>query len=182
MGLKVESLTGAVQGERSPDRTNYRNGYRGRIWEIRAAAVERRIPELRRSSYFPVFLEPRRAAEKALAAVVQEAYVQGASTRSVDDLVKAMGMTGISKKPSPPVVHRDHRYRRQDRCLCPLHGGKSDYRPGGSNQGYRRTRIPYRDLNCCSPEARHSDMLTKSRHFPALSTGTALAAALLFYP
>jgi putative transposase len=95
--LEVESLTGAAHGERSPDRINYRNGYRERIWETRAGAVELRIPKLRKSSYFPVFLEPRRLAEKALAAVVQEAYVHGVSTRSVDDLVKAMGMTGISK-------------------------------------------------------------------------------------
>ena len=97
MELEVESLTGAAHGERSPDRINYRNGYRDRIWETRAGAVELRIPKLRKSSYFPVFLEPRRLAEKALAAVVQEAYVHGVSTRSVDDLVKAMGMTGISK-------------------------------------------------------------------------------------
>ena len=73
------------------------NAYRDGIWETRAGAVELHIPKLRKSSYFPVFLEPRRRAEKALAAVVQEAYVHGVSTRSVDDLVKAMGMTGISK-------------------------------------------------------------------------------------
>src|SRR5712672_3335166 len=97
MELEVESLTGAAHGERSPDRINHRNGYRDRIWETRAGAVERRIPKLRKSSYFPAFLEPRRLAEKALAAVIQEAYVHGVSTRSVDDLVKAMGMTGISK-------------------------------------------------------------------------------------
>ena len=97
MELEVESLTGAAHGERSPDRINHRNGYRDRIWETRAGAVELRIPKLRKSSYFPVFLEPRRLAEKALAAVVQEAYLHGVSTRSVDDLVKAMGMTGISK-------------------------------------------------------------------------------------
>ena len=97
MELEVESLTGAAHGERSPDRINHRNGYRDRIWETRAGAVELRIPKLRKSSYFPAFLEPRRLAEKALAAVVQEAYVHGVSTRSVDDLVKAMGMTGISK-------------------------------------------------------------------------------------
>jgi transposase-like protein len=97
MELEVESLTGAAHGERSPERINHRNGYRDRIWETRAGAVELRIPKLRRSSYFPGFLEPRRMAEKALAAVVQEAYVHGVSTRSVDELVRAMGMTGISK-------------------------------------------------------------------------------------
>src|SRR6202040_3885918 len=71
--------------------------YRDRLWETRAGTVEMRIPKLRPGSYFPAFLEPRRLAEKALTAVVQEAYVQGISTRSVDDLVKAMGMSGISK-------------------------------------------------------------------------------------
>jgi transposase-like protein len=97
MELEVESLTGAAHGERSPDRINHRNGYRDRDWETRAGSVELRIPKLRKGSYFPAFLEPRRMAEKALAAVIQEAYVQGVSTRSVDELVKAMGMTGISK-------------------------------------------------------------------------------------
>jgi putative transposase len=97
MELEVESLTGAAHGERSPDRINHRNGYRDRDWETRAGTVELRIAKLRKGSYFPAFLEPRRMAEKALAAVIQEAYVQGVSTRSVDELVKAMGMTGISK-------------------------------------------------------------------------------------
>jgi putative transposase len=97
MALEVEGLTGAAHGERNPDRITHRNGYRDRLWETRAGTVELRIPKLRKGSYFPGFLEPRRLAEKALAAVVQEAYVHGVSTRSVDDLVKAMGMTGISK-------------------------------------------------------------------------------------
>jgi putative transposase len=97
MELEVEGLTGAAHGERNPDRITHRNGYRDRLWETRAGTVELRIPKLRKGSYFPGFLEPRRLAEKALAAVVQEAYVHGVSTRSVDDLVKAMGMTGISK-------------------------------------------------------------------------------------
>ena len=97
MDLEVGSLTGAGYGEKSGDRLVQRNGYRDRDWETRAGTVELRIPRLRTGSYFPAFLEPRRLAEKALTAVVQEAYIQGISTRSVDDLVKAMGMSGISK-------------------------------------------------------------------------------------
>lgn len=97
MELEVEGLTGAGHGKRSPDRLTHRNGYRGRIWETRAGSVELKIPKLRKGSYFPGFLEPRRTAEKALTAVIQEAYIQGVSTRSVDDLVQAMGMSGISK-------------------------------------------------------------------------------------
>jgi len=97
MELEIGLLTGAGRGERSAERINQRNGYRDRDWETRAGTVELRIPKLRRGSYFPGFLEPRRMAEKALTAVIQEAYVQGVSTRSVDDLVQAMGMSGISK-------------------------------------------------------------------------------------
>jgi len=97
MELEVESKTGASYGEKSAERLAQRNGYRDRLWATRAGTVELRIPKLRQGSYFPAFLEPRRLAEKALTAVVQEAYVHGVSTRSVDDLVKAMGMTGISK-------------------------------------------------------------------------------------
>ncbi|MEY9523965.1 hypothetical protein ABIF70_005106 [Bradyrhizobium japonicum] len=97
MELEVESQTGAAYGEKSPERLAQRNVYGDRVWETRAGAVELRIPKLRKGSYFPGFLEPRRMAEKALTAVVQEACVQGVSTRSVDDLVQAMGITGISK-------------------------------------------------------------------------------------
>jgi transposase-like protein len=97
MELEVTSLAGAAHGERSPSRLANRNGYRDRVWETRAGSVELRIPKLRKGSYFPGFLEPRRLAEKALTAVIQEAYIQGVSTRSVDDLVQAMGMTGVSK-------------------------------------------------------------------------------------
>jgi transposase-like protein len=96
MELEVEGLTGAGLGQRNPAaRLAQCNGYRDR--ETRAGTVELRIPKLRKGAYFPGFLEPRRMAEKALTAVIQEAYVQGISTRSVDDLVEAMGMSGISR-------------------------------------------------------------------------------------
>ena len=97
MQLETDTLCGAGAHERSADRTNQRNGFRDRDWQTRAGTVELRIPKLRRGSYFPGFLEPRRMAEKALTAVIQEAYIQGISTRSVDDLVRSMGMDGISK-------------------------------------------------------------------------------------
>ena len=97
MALDVDQLCGAGVHERSADRANHRNGYRARAWNTRAGTVDVQIPKLRKGTYFPEFLEPRRAAEKAMTAVIQEAYVQGLSTRSVDDLVRAMGMTGVSK-------------------------------------------------------------------------------------
>lgn len=97
MEMDVEALCKAAYGERSEERANSRNGYRERALETRAGTVGLKIPKLRTGSYFPDFIEPRRTAEKALTAVIQEAYIQGISTRSVDDLVKAMGMTGVSK-------------------------------------------------------------------------------------
>jgi putative transposase len=97
MELDTEGLCAAAYGERNPERANSRNGYRERLWQTRGGSIELKVPKLRKGSYFPGFLEPRRAGEKALAAVIQEAYIQGVSTRSVDELVKAMGMNGISK-------------------------------------------------------------------------------------
>jgi putative transposase len=97
MELEVGAATSAGYGEKNPALLAQRNGYRDRDWETRAGTVELRIPKLRKGRYFPGFLEPRRMAEKALTEVIQEACLQGISTHSVDDLVKAMGMSGISK-------------------------------------------------------------------------------------
>jgi putative transposase len=97
MEAEVQARAGAAHGERDPARLVQRNGYRARAWDTRAGRIELETPRLRRGSYFPSFLEPRRTAEKALTAVVQEAYIQGVSTRAVDDLVKALGASGVSK-------------------------------------------------------------------------------------
>jgi putative transposase len=97
MEMELEEHIGASRHERSPERTGYRNGYRDRSWETRVGTVELKVPRVRDGSYFPSLLEPRRKAERALSAVVQEAYVHGVSTRKVDELVQALGMSGISK-------------------------------------------------------------------------------------
>jgi transposase-like protein len=97
MEAEVEARTGAAHGARDPAREVQRNGYRERPWDTRAGRIDLEIPRLRKGSYLPSFLEPRITAEKALTAVIQEAYVHGVSTRSVDDLVKAMGAAGVSK-------------------------------------------------------------------------------------
>jgi putative transposase len=97
MEADVEGLIGAARHERTGERTAYRNGYRDRSLDTRLGAVQLRIPKLRQGSYFPPFLEPRKTSEKALVAVIQEAWIGGVSTRRVEDLVQAMGLTGISK-------------------------------------------------------------------------------------
>ncbi len=97
MEMEVEEHIGAGRHERSAGRSGHRNGYRQRTWDTRVGTVELRVPRVRDSSYFPSLLEPRRRAERALSAVVQEAYVHGISTRKVDELVKALGMGGISR-------------------------------------------------------------------------------------
>jgi putative transposase len=97
MEAEVTGRTGAELGERSPDRLTHRNGYRPRAWDTRVGELELAIPKLRQGSYFPSFLEPRRRAEQALVAVVQEAYVNGVSTRKVDRLVAQLGIQGMSK-------------------------------------------------------------------------------------
>jgi putative transposase len=97
MEADAEGLIGAGRHERSPERLNYRNGYRDRTLDTRLGSLQLRIPKLRQGSYFPAFLEPRKVSEKALVAVIQEAWIGGVSTRRVDDLVQAMGLSGISK-------------------------------------------------------------------------------------
>lgn len=98
MELKVSRKVGADRYQRTDQRSTYRNGYRTREWETRVGTVNLRIPKLREGSYFPSLLEPRRRAEKALVAVVQEAYVHGVSTRKVDELVQALGLGGASAR------------------------------------------------------------------------------------
>ena len=97
MEADVEGLIGAGRHERSDDRLNYRNGFRERTLDTRIGTLALRIPKLRQGSYFPPFMEARKSSEKALVAVIQEAWIGGVSTRRVDDLVQAMGLTGISK-------------------------------------------------------------------------------------
>jgi putative transposase len=97
MEAEVEGLIGAGRHERTGERLNYRNGFRGRSFDTRLGALQPRIPKLRQGSYFPPFLEPRKTGEKALVAVIQEAWIGGVSTRRVDEPVQAMGLSGISK-------------------------------------------------------------------------------------
>ena len=97
MEMEVEEHVGAARHERSAERVGQRNGYRERSWDTRVGTVELKVPRVRDGGYFPSLLEPRRRAERALSAVVQEAYVHGVSTRKVDELVKALGVGGISK-------------------------------------------------------------------------------------
>ena len=97
METEVAGLIGAERHERTADRMAFRNGHRLRTWDTRMGTIELAIPKVRPGTYFPSLLQPRRRAEHALLAVVQEAYVHGVSTRKVDDLVRALGVDGISK-------------------------------------------------------------------------------------
>ena len=92
MSAEADAICGAPYGARSEERVNARNGYRPREWDTRTGTMELAIPKLRSGSYFPSFLEPRRRSEQALVAVVQEAYVNGVSTRKVDRLVEQLGV------------------------------------------------------------------------------------------
>jgi putative transposase len=97
MDWEVKQQIGAGRYERSPLRTNQRNGYRERPWDTRVGSILLDVPKLRAGTYFPSLLEPRRRAEKALLAVIQQAYIEGVSTRKVDDLLQSLGLTGIDK-------------------------------------------------------------------------------------
>jgi putative transposase len=97
MEVEVSARIGAEHGQRTPERVTHRNGYRPRDWDTRVGTVELQVPKLRAGSYFPSLLEPRRRAERALAAVVMQCYVEGVSTRRVDDVARSMGLEGISK-------------------------------------------------------------------------------------
>jgi putative transposase len=123
MGADVDAVCGAGYGEVSPERVNSRNGYRRRDLDTRAGTVELAIPKLRHDTYYPEWLlEPRRRAEKALVAVVCQCYVEGVSTRRVDDIVKSMGIDGISKSQVSAMAQRldetVHAFRNR-----PLDGG-----------------------------------------------------------
>ena len=164
MELEVEGLTGAAHGERSPERGSTRTAQ----WlsgpgcgRTRPAQWSCASPSCRKGSYFPVFLEPRRLARKALAAVVQEAYVHGVSTRSVDDLIKAMGMTGISKSQVRRLCEEiDEKVKAflepPDRGRLALSVGRRDLRQNarrrphrlgrGHRRGRRQRRRPARNL------------------------------------
>ena len=97
MEADVDGLIGAGRYERGETRQTWRNGYRERSLDTRLGTLNLKIPKMRSGAYFPGFLEPRKTVEKALVAVIQEAWINGVSTRKVDELVQAMGMTGISK-------------------------------------------------------------------------------------
>jgi transposase-like protein len=131
MDAEVAALTGAAKGARTALRENQRNGYRERDWATRAGRIALEIPKLRRGSYFPSFLEPRRTAEKALVAVIREAYVHGVSTRSVDDLVKA------PPGPAGPVPSRDRM-----KGLLAFHGPRSPRRTRWSAPTRRSSADP----------------------------------------
>ena len=97
MSAQASAACGAAYGERTDERTNARNGYRNRDWDTRVGTIDLAVPKLRQGTYYPDWLlTPRRRAEQALVTVIGQAYVEGVSTRRVDDLVKAMGIDGIS--------------------------------------------------------------------------------------
>lgn len=160
MSAEADAACGALYGERSPDRVNQRNGYRGRRFDTRAGTIELAVPKLRAGTYFPEWLlEPRRRAERALVQVVAECYVKGVSTRRVDGLVKTLGIEGISKSQvselaksldesvaafrSRPLDAGPYTYLWLDALVLevPRGGTHRQRRRGGGHVGERR-RVP----------------------------------------
>jgi putative transposase len=115
METEVAGLIGADRHERTPERTGRRNGYRMRTWDTRVGTIELAIPKVRPGTYFPSLLQPRRRAEQALLAVVQEAYVHGVSTRKVDELMKALGLDSVSKSEVSRICGGTVKLRRKVR-------------------------------------------------------------------
>ena len=160
MEADVEGLIGAGRHERTGERLTYRNGYRDRTLDTRLGSLQLRIPKLRQGSYFPPFLEPRKTSEKALVAVIQEAWIGGVSTRRVDELVQAMGLTGISQVHVSQAVQGHRRAGRRlprpaarrrmalslARCHLPQAArGRPDRLGRGDNRRGLRHRRPARD-------------------------------------
>ena len=131
MEAEVTELVGAERHERNDERTGYRNGSRPRVSDTRVGTIELAVPIVRPGSYYPSLLQPRRRAEQALRAVVQEAYVHGVSTRKVDELVKALGLDGISKS----QVSRGARA-----CSCRVPGGRRGRQTRSRGRRGRRRR------------------------------------------
>ena len=119
MDAEVSAQIGAEHSERSPERVTYRNGYRNRTWDTRVGTMELHIPKLREGSYFPSLLEPRRRSEKALLAVIQQAYVEGVSTRRVDDLIKTFRNSVIHNPGQSVLVQRILRFATCRSCPAP---------------------------------------------------------------
>jgi hypothetical protein len=155
MDAEVSRQIGAGYGERSPGRTTQRNGYRRRRWDTRVGTVELAIPKLREGSYFPALLEPRRRSERALLAVVQQAYVEGVSTRRIDDLVRALGCEGISKSQVSRICSE------LDAVVGSFLGGRSMAAPTATSGS---TRSPRRCARTVAP--RTSAWLSPPRSTP----------------
>ena len=190
MALEVEGLAGAAHGERSPDRLTQRNGYR--VWETRA--VELKIPKLRKGSYFPAFLEPRRMAEKALTAVIQEAYIKGVST--VDDLVN--GHVRYLEEPGVAFVRGDRRQdprlparwratdlwldatyvKRRGTCGCRHHCGGSQRPRPGARYGGRWSELLDRVPALPGPRRQAGGLTTKGSRLTRVLGATALPRPL----
>jgi hypothetical protein len=159
MEAEVSELIGAARGERTPERATHGNGYRARRWDTRAGELELRIPKLRRGSYFPSFLEPRRRSERALLAVIQRAYVCGVSTRRVDQLVESLGLRISRSEVSRVCAQLDEQVEaflgaaargRLPLAVVGRRGRKGQGRRAGGGQGrrdrLRRARVgPTRD-------------------------------------